>query len=120
MDALFSALSQYIDFLVLGVLALATLCVPFGMRPLADGWRLLGTLLWERGYGTFVKTGLISGATFALLYFSGYLLNAVGTAFVYPAHVSIINTIATESDAQGDKVLPGSDADTFMGLKYTF
>jgi hypothetical protein len=110
MEALFNALSEYIDFLVLGVVAFASFCAPFGLRPVTEGWRILGISLKGRGNGTFVQVGLISGALFALSYFSGYFLNAIGATFIYPAHVSIVDTVATRNQ----------NYFTIMGLKPVF
>ncbi len=101
MGALLEALSEYIDFLVLGAVALAALCAPFGLRPLAKGWTYLATPekdglgAPEKDSSISIRGGLIAGALFALLYFSGYLLNAIGATFVYPAHVGIVHTVAT-------------------------
>jgi hypothetical protein len=107
MEALFNALSQYIDYLVLGAVAFAALSAPFGLRPLTNGWRELSLLV--RDSNAFVQVGLISGVLFALFYFSGYLLNAIGDAFLYPAHISIIDTVATFD--------PNKKDDTFLGFK---
>lgn len=107
MDALFNALSEYIDFLVLGAVALAALCAPFGLTPLAKGWIFLRRLL-RRG-NTAIQAGLIAGVLFALLYFSGYFLNAIGAAFVHRAHVGIVDTVATFD--------PNESRDSILGLK---
>src|SRR5689334_11906898 len=111
MEALFNALSQYIDFLVLGAVACVVLCAPLGLRPLTTGWRFLSELVKDSG--TFIQIGLITGVLFALFYFSGYFLNAIGAAFIYPAHVSIVDTVATTFD-------PNEKGDTVLGLKPVF
>ena len=101
MGALLEALSEYIDFLVLGAIALAALCAPFGPEPLMKGWTYLcepekaGPGAPEKESSISIRGGLIAGALFALLYFSGYFLNAIGSTFVYPAHVGIVDTVAT-------------------------
>lgn len=101
MGALLEALSEYIDFLVLGAVALAALCAPFGLWPLTKAWTYLGrpendgSGAPEKDSGVSIRSGLIAGALFALLYFSGYFFNAIGATFVYPAHVSIIDSVAS-------------------------
>lgn len=105
MGALLEALSGYIDFLVLGAVAVAALCAPFGPRPFVTGWTYLTRS--EKDSSLSIRSGLIVGALFALLYFSGYFLNAIGALFVYPAHVSIVDTVATrfDRDAINDQIL---------------
>jgi hypothetical protein len=109
MGALLEALSEYIDFLVLGAVAVAALCAPFGPSPLVKVWTYLGapekdgagaqekdsTGTPEKDSNISIRVGLIAGALFALLYFSGYFLNAIGATFVYPAHVGIVDTVAS-------------------------
>ena len=78
MEALFTALAYYIDFLVLGAIALALFCAPFGLvKPLTDGWQFFSKLVEDSH--TYIQAGLISGVFFAVFYFSGYFLNAVGS-----------------------------------------
>ena len=110
MEALIHTLSEYIDCLVLGAVALAALSTPFGLRPLADGWGYLNGLVKDSG--TSVQGGLIAGVLVALLYFSGYLLSAVGASFIYPAHVSIVDMVA--------RFNPNETGDTSPGLKPAF
>jgi hypothetical protein len=114
MEALFNALSQYIDFLVMGAVAFAVLCAPFGLRPLTSGWSFLDKAVKSvEGGGTFVQVGLIAGMLFAIFYFSGYFLNAIGAAFLHPGHIGIIDTVATRFD-------PTQKDDTVLGLKPVF
>lgn len=99
MEALFTALAHYIDFLVLGAIALALFCAPFGLvKPLTDGWQFFSKLVEDSH--TYIQAGLISGVFFAVFYFSGYFLNAVGHAFLHRAHFSIIDTTAKLTTAK--------------------
>src|SRR5581483_12343611 len=94
MEALFAALAQYVDYLVLGAISLAVLSLPFGfLQPLSVAWRRLS--LRVRRSHTFVQAGLIAGVLFAAFYFSGYFMNAFGHAFLRRAHYSVIDTAAT-------------------------
>lgn len=101
MEALFNALAQYIDFLVLGAVAIPALCLPFGLvKPLTAARDLLRSLLSTRH--KLIQIGVITGVVFAALYFSGYLLNALGHAFLHRAHFSVIDTAARFDPAKPD------------------
>ena len=112
MAELLNTLSQYIDFLVLGAFAFAALCAPFGPTRFTKWWSLLSTRLKSRE--TSVLASLIAGVLFALFYFSGYVLSAVGGAFLHPAHVSIVDAVATT------RFDPSEKSDTVLGLKPVF
>lgn len=93
MDALFSSLSQSVDFLVLGAVATLVLCLPFGFKkPLEDGWCWLKSLM--QGSHHLVQGGLLTVFLFSTFYFSGYLLNAAGHAVLHRAHFLVIQTAA--------------------------
>ena len=100
MDALFDALSQYIDFLVLGAVAFAAVRLPFQFKkPLTEGWKWLRDDLVGQSQ-TLTQVGLITGILFATFYFSGYLLNAIGISFLHRAHYSVIDFAATAGEGQ--------------------
>jgi hypothetical protein len=112
MEALFAALAQYIDYLVLGAVAFPVLCLPFGlMKPLRTAWARLSFRV--RRSHTFIQAGLITGVLFSAFYFSGYLLNAVGHTFLRRAHYSVINSAATFDTKQK----PPFD---FLGMRADF
>jgi hypothetical protein len=87
MEAFFSTLAQYVDFLVLGFVAVPILTAPFDFEPLLLGWSSLHHAAPDNNYFRHL---LIGGVFFAVSYFSGYALIAIGHQLVQDAHVQIV------------------------------
>lgn len=122
MDALVNSVTQYIDFLVLGAVALLIWSIPFTLHdPIVRWWNFLlekcfpsaaqGNKEKERDrYSKFISVGLAGGLLFAIFYFSGYMLNAFGHAMLQSAHVGVIHESRFMYEGGNkDKLLPKSD-----------
>lgn len=99
MDALVSTVTQYIDFLILGAVALLVWSIPFTVHnPITRAWAfLLEKCFPQHGgprkdrYSKFISVGLAGGLVFAIFYFSGYMLNSLGHYLLQDAHLAVIH-----------------------------
>ena len=121
MDSLINALREYIDFLVVGAIGLLILSLPFAIhRPLSRGWHLVidhrfpgeegeevyrvNKFIRVRFASKFIRVGFASGTLFAILYFSGYMLNGFGHQLLHTVHLRIIYESSQASAQKFDPV----------------
>jgi len=96
MDALVSTVTQYIDFLILGAVALLIWSIPFTIHnPITRAWAFLLAKCFPRErddrYSKFISVGLAGGLVFAIFYFSGYMLNSLGHYLLQDSHLAVIH-----------------------------
>jgi len=97
MDALVSTIGQYVDFLILGAVALLIWSIPFTLHdPITRSWTFLLEKCFPAGaphdrYSKFISVGLAGGLLFAIFYFSGYMLNAFGHYLLQDGHYAVIH-----------------------------
>jgi hypothetical protein len=96
MDALVNTVTQYIDFLILGAVALLIWSIPFTVHnPITRAWAFLLAKCFPREredrYSKFISVGLAGGLVFAIFYFSGYMLNSLGHYLLQDSHLAVIH-----------------------------
>jgi hypothetical protein len=96
MDELVKTLGQYVEFLILGALALGLLVVSANAlagRRRNDARKLALPDLVGKDHPN-VRLAVQAGVVFAVLFLAGFAINALGYWFLQPAHVHVIHYTA--------------------------